>query len=403
MNKVVITSFARTAVGAYCGGLKTVPVEELAALVVKEALNRSELSDMDIDGIILGHVISSADAPNLARTAALLNGLEGTPGLTVNRICGSGIQAIISAAQQIQTGGGDIMVAGGAEALSRIPYYLPLSVRYEGFYRGTQEMKCSDTGCQANAQPQQIYPAIQHMGHTAENIAAKYQISREDQDLFAYNSQMRAKDAMDSGRFAQEIIPVKIKTKKAATLFDTDEHPRPNTTIESLAKLKPVFKEGGSVTVGNSSGANDGAAALVLMAEDKCREMGLKPLAYMTDYAITALNPHYMGLGPVSAIQKLLRKTGLQLEDIDLIEINEAFAGQMLGCMKELGMYLGSHMYQRLNVNGGGISLGHPLGCSGARIAGTLVYELQLRQGRYGIASACIGGGQGIAILIEKA
>lgn len=403
MNKVVITSFARTAVGAYCGGLKTVPVEDLAALVVKEALNRSELGNTDIDGIILGHVIASPDAPNLARTAALLNGLEKTPGLTLNRICGSGIQAIISAAQQLQTGGGDIMVAGGAEALSRIPYYLPLSVRYEGFYRGTKEIKCADSNTHSNSQPQSIYPEIQHMGDTTELIVEKYNISREEQDLFAYNSQIRAKAAMESGRFAKEIIPVEVKAKKNTILFDTDEHPRPETTLESLAKMKPVFKKGGSVTAGNSSGANDGAAALVLMTEEKCQELGLKPLAYIVDYGISALDPRYMGLGPVSAIQQVLRKTGLKLDEIDLIEINEAFAGQTLGCMKELDFYFDSPLYQRLNVNGGGVSLGHPLGCSGARITGTLAYELELRQGRYGISSACIGGGQGIALLIERA
>jgi len=403
MQKVVITSFARTAVGAYCGALKTVPVEDLAALVVKEALKRSGIENTDVDGIVLGHVVASPDAPNLARSAALLNGLEKTPGLTLNRICGSGIQAIVSAAQQLQTGGGEIMVAGGAEALSRIPYYLPLSVRYEGFYRGNKGLKCADANTHANSQPQSIYSDIQHMGDTTENIVAKYNISREEQDLFAYNSQMRAKAAMESGRFATEIVPVEIKNRKGSILVDTDEHPRPDTTLESLAQMKPVFKKGGSVTVGNSSGANDGAAALVLMTEEKCQEMGLKPLAYVLDYGISALDPRYMGLGPVSAIQQVLKKTGLKLAEIDLLEINEAFAGQVLGCLKELDFYFDSPLYQRLNVNGGGVSLGHPLGCSGARITGTLAYELELRQGRYGISSACIGGGQGIALLLERA
>jgi len=401
MKKCVITSAARTPVGAYLGGLKEIPVEVLAVTALKEALKRSNLSGTEVDEVILGHVISSADAPNLARTVALLAGLEATPGLTLNRLCGSGIQAVISAAQEIHTGGAEIVVAGGAESLSRVPYYLPLSVRYQPFRNGSKTIFCANEMAHLAAQPNSLYPPV-HMGITAENVVERYKISREDQDLFAFHSQMKAKAAMESGRFAEEIVPVAIETKKGTIMFDTDEHPRPDTTLEGLAKLKPAFKKDGSVTAGNASGMNDAAAAIVIMSEEKCKALGLKPMAAVVDYAITALDPMVMGLGPVSAIQKVLKKTGLKLEDIDLIEINEAFAGQTLGCLKELGMYIGTPMYERLNVNGGAVSMGHPLGMSGARLVETIAYELQHRQARYGIASACIGGGQGIAVLIER-
>ncbi|MHC1745951.1 MAG: thiolase family protein [Negativicutes bacterium] len=401
MKKCVITSAARTPVGAYLGGLKEIPVEVLAVTALKEALKRSNLSGTEVDEVILGHVISSADAPNLARTVALLAGLESAPGLTLNRLCGSGIQAVISAAQEIHTGGAEIVVAGGAESLSRVPYYLPLSVRYQPFRNGSKTIFCANEMAHLAAQPNSLYPPV-HMGITAENVVERYKISREDQDLFAFHSQMKAKAAMESGRFAEEIVPVPIETKKGTIMFDTDEHPRPDTTLEGLAKLKPAFKKDGSVTAGNASGMNDAAAAIVIMSEEKCKALGLKPMAAVVDYAITALDPMVMGLGPVSAIQKVLKKTGLRLEDIDLIEINEAFAGQTLGCLKELGMYIGTPMYERLNVNGGAVSMGHPLGMSGARLVETIAYELQHRQARYGIASACIGGGQGIAVLIER-
>lgn len=402
MKKCVITSAARTPVGAYLGGLKTVPVEELATIAIKEAVKRSNLNKEDIDDVILGHVTSSADAPNLGRNAALLAGLDHVPGFTVNRICGSGIQSIALGLMEIQTGNSEVVVAGGAESLSRAPYYLPLNARYEGFKNGSQELKCANTMSHHNSQPKSVSPVPIHMGNTAENVVRLYNISREDQDLFAYHSQMKAKAALESGRFVQEIIPVEIKTRKGVTIVDTDEHPKTNTTLEALAKLKPVFDKSGTVTAGNASGMNDGAAALVLMSEEKSQSMGLKPMATVVDYAVTGLDPLVMGLGPVSAIQKLLKKTGLELKDIDLFEINEAFAGQTLGCLKELDMYIGSPLYERLNVNGGAIALGHPLGMSGSRITLSLVYELKLRNARYGIASACIGGGMGIAILIEN-
>ena len=403
MGKVVITSGARTAVGAFLGGLKTVPVEELAATAIKEALKRSNNLDPHlVNDVVLGHVESSGDAPNLGRNAALLAGLDHVPGYTLNRICGSGIQSIVNATQDILTGNSEIVVAGGAESLSRAPYYLPLEVRYDGFKMGNQELRDANTKYHHNCQPYPQFP-IMHMGNTAENVVKKYEISREDQDLFAYNSQMRAKAAIESGRFEREIVPVEIKGRKGAvTIINKDEHPKPHTTLEALANLRPAFEKDGSVTAGNASGLNDGGAAVVVMSEEKANELGLAPMAEIVDFAVAGLDPSVMGLGPVFAIRKLLEKTGMAKEDIDLYEINEAFAGQMLGCMKELEMYLDSPLYDRINVNGGAVALGHPLGMSGTRITISLMYELIERNAKYGIASACIGGGMGIALLIKN-
>ena len=403
MGKVVITSGARTAVGAFLGGLKTVPVEQLAATAIKEALKRSNNLDPHlVNDVVLGHVESSGDAPNLGRNAALLAGLDHVPGYTLNRICGSGIQSIVNATQDILSGNSEIVVAGGAESLSRAPYYLPLEVRYDGFKMGNQELRDANTKYHHNCQPYPQFP-IMHMGNTAENVVKKYEISREDQDLFAYNSQMKAKAAIESGRFEKEIVPVEIKGRKGSvTIIDKDEHPKPHTTLEALAKLRPAFEKDGSVTAGNASGLNDGGAAVVVMSEEKANELGLAPMAEIVDFAVAGLDPSVMGLGPVFAIRKLLEKTGMAKEDIDLYEINEAFAGQMLGCMKELEMYLDSPLYDRINVNGGAVALGHPLGMSGTRITISLMYELIDRNAKYGIASACIGGGMGIALLIKN-
>ncbi len=339
MGKVVITSGARTAVGAFLGGLKTVPVEELAATAIKEALKRSNNLDPHlVNDVVLGHVESSGDAPNLGRNAALLAGLDHVPGYTLNRICGSGIQSIVNATQDIMTGNSDIVVAGGAESLSRAPYYLPLEVRYDGFKMGNQELRDANTKYHHNSQPYPQFP-IMHMGNTAENVVKKYEISREDQDLFAYNSQMKAKAAVESGRFEREIVPVEIKGRRGAvTIINKDEHPKPHTTLEALANLRPAFEKDGSVTAGNASGMNDGGAAVVMMSEERANELGLAPMAEIVDFAVAGLDPSVMGLGPVFAIRKLLEKTGMAKEDIDLYEINEAFAGQMLGCMKELEM-----------------------------------------------------------------
>lgn len=403
MSKVVITSGARTPVGAFLGGLKTVSVEELAAIAIKEALKRSNNLDPQlVDDVVLGHVESSGDAPNLGRNAALLAGLDYVPGYTVNRICGSGLQSIVNATQDILCGNSEIVVAGGAESLSRAPYYLPLEVRYDGFKMGNQELRDANTKYHHNSQPYPQFP-IMHMGNTAENVVKRYEISREDQDLFAYNSQMRAKAAMESGRMAKEIVPVEVKGRKGAvTIFDKDEHPKPYTTLEALAKLRPAFEKDGSVTAGNASGLNDGGAAIVVMKEERAKELGLSPMAEIVDFSVAGLDPSVMGLGPVFAIRKLLEKTNMAKEEIDLYEINEAFAGQMLGCMKELDMYLDSPLYDRINANGGAVALGHPLGMSGTRITISLMYELIERNATYGIASACIGGGMGIALLIKN-
>ncbi len=404
MRKIVITSAVRTPVGAYLGALKTVPVQNLAAQVVREAAERSGLTNTDVDDVVMAHVVSSADTGNLARHTALLAGLDiNTPGFCVNRICGSGIQAVVSAAQELMCNTElSVVVAAGAESLSRVPYYLPLDARYGALKNGNKALYCSNDEYARNAQPPSMYPDIDSMGITAENIVEKYGITREEQDQFAYDSQMKAKKAMESGRFAEEIVPVEVKLRKETVIVDKDEHPRPNTTLEALAKLKPAFKKGGTVTAGNSSGMNDAAGALVVMTEERCIEMGLAPMAYVEDVSIDALDPRIMGMGPVGAINKLLKKTNLTLGNIDLLEINEAFAGQVLGCMRELGNNMGTDLYKRLNVNGGAVALGHPLGMTGIRLVGTICHEFKHRDAKYGIASACIGAGQGIALLLRK-
>lgn len=403
MKKVVITSGARTPVGAYLGGLKTIPVQRLASIAIQEALKRSNhLDGKLVDDVVMGHVESSGDAPNLARNAALLSGLNHVPGYTVNRICGSGIQSIVNASQDIMTGNSEIVVAGGAESLSRAPYYLPLEVRYQGFRMGNQQLKDANTQFHHNSQPYPQFP-IMHMGNTAENVVKKLDIPRRDQDEFAVNSQMRAQKAQENGKFIKEIVPVEVQNgRNSFTVVELDEHPRPGTTIEAIENLKPVFDKEGTVTAGNSSGQNDGGAAVVVMDEQRAKSLSLPPMAEVVDFSVCGLDPSLMGLGPVCAINNLLEKQGMEKEDIDLYEINEAFSGQMLGVMKELDMYLDSPLYDRLNVNGGAIALGHPLGMSGTRITLSLMYELIERKKEYGIASACIGGGMGIAILIKN-
>jgi acetyl-CoA C-acetyltransferase len=402
MKNVVIVSYARTAVGAYLGGLKTVPVQDLATIAVREAVSRAKIDPQIVEEVILGHVISSADAGNIARRVALQSGMSlDSTGFTVNRICGSGFQALLCAAQEIQTGMADVVVAGGAESLSRVPYYLPLEVRYQGFKNFNRTLLCSNEEYAKHTAPEQLFP-IQTMGHTAENIANQYGISREEQDQFAFWSQEKTKNAVKTGIFGQEIVPVSVKTKKSETVIDTDEHPRPDTTLEKLAALKPAFIENGTVTSGNSSGMNDGAAALVVMSEEKCLKLGLTPLAYVGPAAVGGVDPTIMGMGPAVAIPRLLKKCNLSWDDLDILEINEAFAAQCLGVMKELDHYIGSDVYNKLNPNGGAVALGHPLGMSGARISGSTALELNRRGAKYAIVSACIGGGQGIAILLEN-
>ena len=403
MKQVVITSYCRTPIGAFQGDLKTVSVQDLGTLVVQEAIKRAGISSDMVEEVVMGHVMATPEAGNFGRRVALQAGCPlTTTGFTVNRICGSGLQAVISAYHEIATGCVDIVVAGGAESLSRVPYYLPLSVRYEPLVNGNRALLCTNEEYMKHTAPEDLYP-VNSMGMTAENIVSEQNITREEQDTFAYNSQMRAKEALESGRFDMEIIPVPVKTKKETIFVEKDGHPRPNTTIEALSKLRPCFKEGGSVTAGNSSGMNDAAAAMVMMSEEKCHMLGLSPMAYVEDYSFAGVDPRTMGYGPVPAIQKILSKQQMTLEDIDFVEINEAFAGQVLGCMRKLGFYLDSPLYQRLNIHGGAVALGHPLGMTGARLVGTLCTELTLKKdAKYAIASACIGGGQGIAVLLKQ-
>ncbi len=403
MNQCVITSAVRTPVGRYLGGLKTVPTEVLASEVLKEAVRRSAISMDQVDEIILGEVVGTT--PDVARAAALLAGFPAsTPGYTIDCQCGSALQAVVSASQAILAGDAQVILAGGTENMSRSPYYLPLTVRYEGFRMGEKTMldafsyASSFDYAPVNGQA----PEALNMGLTAENVAELYSISRESQDQFALDSQRKTAAAMTAGRFKDEILPITVQDRKNVTVVDTDEHPKPETTLDSLSLLKPVFKKGGTVTAGNASGMNDGASVVMLMSEAKALELKCTPLCRVLANAITGVDPRIMGMGPAKAIPIALKKAGLTLEDIDLFEINEAFAAQSLGCLIELGMAPGSELYERVNVNGGAIAHGHALGNSGTRILTTLIYELKRRNGRYGVASLCIGGGQGIAVVIEN-
>ncbi len=396
MNEVVIVSAVRTAVGRLGGGLKDVEPEDLAKLVIIEALARAQVEPEAVDEVIMGQTKQSADAANLARVAALKAGLPvEVPAYTVMRQCGSGLQAVHNAAESIMIGQADIVVAGGVENMSKAPYYLR-SARY-GYGAGNAVLVDSNTESQPRSQPYEVYGNLT-MGLTAENLAVKYGISREEQDAFSLQSQERAFAAIESGRFKDEIVPVEIPQRKGAPLvFDTDEHPR-RSTLEGLAALPAVFKEGGTVTAGNASGRNDGAACTVVMSAKEASRRGLKPMATIRSMAVAGVPPEIMGIGPAPASRKALARAGLTLDDIGLIELNEAFAAQALSVVKELG--IGDRMAE-LNVNGGAIALGHPLGCSGARIFTTLLYEMKKRGTRYGLATLCIAGGQGIATVVE--
>jgi len=402
MKKVVITGAVRTAVGGYLGSLKTVPAYKLGALVIEEAIKRGQIEKEDVDQVIMGDVLSKT--PNLARVSLLVAGLdESVPGFSVDRQCGSALQAVVSGADAIKADNAEIVVAGGAENMSRAPYYLPSESRYQGFRMNNFQCEDAFAYASSHAHPTELFPNL-NMGVTAENVAKKYNITRQQQDEFAYDSQMKAAKAQAEGKFEDEILPVEVVSRKSSFIFERDEHFKPETTLEGLAKLKPAFVRDGSgtVTAGNASGMNDGASAVVLMTEEKAKEKGIKPLVSIVASATAGVDPSVMGLGPVPAIRKVLDKAGLTLEDIDLFELNEAFAAQSLGCLIELGMEPGKPLYERVNVNGGAVAHGHALGNSGTRILTTLIYELKRRNGRYGIASLCIGGGQGIAVLVEN-
>lgn len=391
VHDVVIVSAVRTPIGKFGGALKDFNSGYLGAHVIKEAIRRAGITPGQVDEVILGEVRSSTESSNVARVASLRAGLpEHVPAFTVNRLCASAIQAVGSGFQQIIFGHAEVVVAGGVENLSRTPIYL----RNSRFGEGNPYLV--DSSLENGQQPIEIYGDHLGMGMTAENVAERYNISREDQDAFALESQLKAARAIAEGKYKDEIIPVAIKTKKKTIIFDTDEFPRPDTTIEALKSLRPAFRQHGSVTAGNACGRNDGAAALVLMSAQKAKALRVRPMARIINWSTVGVSPEMMGIGPVGAIDLLLKRTGLQLEDIGLIELNEAFASQALAVIREAGLN-----QDIVNVNGGAIALGHPLGATGARLMTSLVYEMQRRQEQYGIATLCVGGGQGMAILIE--
>lgn len=394
MENVYIMGAVRTAIGKYGGSLKSVPAHQLGALVVREALNRSGVADDLVDEVILGEVRQSTEASNIARCVALEAGLpETVPGFTVNRLCASAMQATLCGCQEIWCGQADTIVAGGTENMSRAPIYL------RGSRWGGNKNTLVDSNIEAGstAAPASIYGTGLSMTRTAENVAEQFNISREEQDAFAVESQRRAAAAIAAGYFKEEIVPVEVKEKKNTFIFDTDEFPRPSTSMEVLSKLKPIVKADGTVTAGNSCGLNDGAAALVLMSEKKVKETGLVPMARIIDITTAALDPAIMGYGPYYATNKILERTGMTLEQIDLIELNEAFASQSVACVRDLGLDP-----SKVNINGGAIALGHPLGCTGVRLIVTLLHNLKRTGGKIGLATLCIGGGQAMAALIER-
>jgi acetyl-CoA C-acetyltransferase len=392
MEDAVIVGAVRTPIGRFGGGLAQVPLHQLGALVIQEALKRSGVPGEAVEEALMGNAISAGAGMNPARQASLAAKLSvEVPATTVNKVCGSGLKAVAMAAQSIRLGEADVIVAGGMESMSRAPYLLT-DARW-GYRMGhaqvvdtllSEGLWCALADC--------------HMGITAENVATRYKVSREEQDAFAARSQARVAAAWQDGRFRQEVLPVTVPQPRGEPLVvEKDEHPRPDTTVERLAKLRPAFKDDGTVTAGNSSGINDGAAALVVASARRAQELKLRPLAVVRSYAWAGVQPAIMGIGPVPAVRKALARAGLKLEDIDLMELNEAFAAQSLAVGRELGLD-----WERTNVNGGAIALGHPVGCSGARILVTLLYEMERRRSRYGLAALCIGGGQGIAMVVER-
>jgi len=391
-REVVVVSGVRTAIGAFGASLKDTPPIELATLVVRESLARAGVDGKDVGHVVFGHVVNTeARDMYLSRVAAVNGGCaEGTPAFNVNRLCGSGLQAIISASQSILLGDADVAIGGGAENMSRAPY-ASLATRF-GARMGDSKMVDMMVGALHDP-----FHTI-HMGVTAENIAAKWGITRADQDALAVESHNRAQRAIEGGRFKSQIVPVMLKSRKGEVAYDTDEHYRPNCTLEDMAKLKAVFiKENGTVTAGNASGINDAAAAVVLMEAGTAKARGIKPLARLVAYAHAGVDPKYMGIGPVPATQLALKKAGLTVKDLDVIEANEAFAAQACAVTHDLGLDPA-----KVNPNGSGISLGHPIGATGALITVKALYELERIQGRYALVTMCIGGGQGIAAIFER-
>ncbi|MDO9238100.1 MAG: acetyl-CoA C-acyltransferase family protein [Aquabacterium sp.] len=391
-REVVFLSAARTAIGTFGGSLKDIPPAQLGALVIKTAIERAGVAPQDVGHVVLGNVIPSVPQDAyISRVAALDAGVpKETPAFNVNRLCGSGLQAIISAAQAIMLGDCDVAVGAGAESMSR-GAYLVTSNRW-GARMG--DVKMLDYVLGALHDPKQGI----HMGITAENVAARYDITRAQQDAYAVQSQQRAAKAVAAGLFKDQIVAVELQSRKGVVLFDTDEHVKGDTTVEALSKMKPAFKkDDGTVTAGNASGLNDGAGAVVMASADKAKALGLKPLARLVSYGHAGVEPEYMGIGPVPASRIALEKAGLKIADMDLIEANEAFAAQACAVAKELGMD-----NEKVNPNGSGISLGHPVGATGAILVTKALYELQRTGGRYALITMCIGGGQGIALIIER-
>lgn len=389
-KEIVLAGAVRTAIGKFGGTLSTVPAAELGAVVIKEALSRAGVKGTQVDQVLMGCVIQAGQGQNVARQAAIGAGLPvAVPAQTLNIVCGSGLNCVNLAAAMIQAGQADVMVAGGMENMSMAPYALP-SARY-GYRMG--DGKVVDT--MTNDALTDAFGRY-HMGITAENVAEKFGVTREQQDGFAAQSQQKAEQAWSNGRFADEIVPVPVKVKRETVLFNRDEYPRAGVTAEGLGKLRPAFKPDGTVTAANASGINDGAAAIVVMSAEKARELGVAPIARFVTGAVAGVDPAIMGVGPVESTKKALNQAGLAMEDLDLIEANEAFASQAVAVGRELGID-----NARLNVNGGAIALGHPVGASGCRILVTLLYEMKRRESKLGLATLCVGGGMGVSTIVE--
>jgi 3-oxoadipyl-CoA thiolase len=389
LTRAVVLSAVRTPVGRYGGALSDVRPDDLAATAIAAAVERAGVAPGEIEDVYFGCANQAGeDNRNVARMAALLAGLPGSvAGVTVNRLCASGLSAVVGACHAVAAGDGDLFVAGGVESMSRAP--LAMAKPDAAFPRGNQTVWDTTLGWRfPNPRMEEMFP-LESMGETGENVAERWGVSREDQDAFAAESQRRWAEADAAGRFADELVPVGEVAR--------DEHPRPGTTTEKLATLKPAFRTGGTVTAGNASGVNDGAAALVIASEERAATLSVEPLGSFVGGAVTGVDPQVMGIGPVPAVRKLLERAGIEVGEIDLVELNEAFASQSLAVIRELGLYP-----ERVNVNGGAIALGHPLGMSGARLVVTLLHELRRREGRYGLATLCVGVGQGQAALFER-
>jgi 3-oxoadipyl-CoA thiolase len=394
VRRAVVLAGLRTPIGRYGGALSGVRPDDLAALVIGEVVTRSGIPAGEIEDVWFGCANQAGeDNRNVARMGALLAGLpETVAGVTVNRLCASGLSAIVGACHAVQVGDGDLFVAGGVESMSRAPF--AMAKPDKAFPRGNQTVYDTHLGWRfPNPKMEEMFP-LESMGETGENVAERYGVTREEQDEFALQSHRRWADAAESGRLDEQLVPVPIKGGGDVT---RDEHPRPDTSLEKLGALKPAFRPGGTVTAGNAAGINDGAAAVVVASEEKARELGIEPLGAFVSSAVAGVDPRVMGIGPVPAVRKLLERTGVSVEDIDLVELNEAFAAQSIPVIRELGLDR-----EKVNVNGGAIALGHPLGMSGARIVVQLLHELKRRGGRYGLATLCVGVGQGQAALFER-